>query len=65
MKLIRNQFREDGIFGQLFKDDDSFFCHTLEHAFTVSDGISRSPFPAVDPGQYLCVRGSHQLASMK
>ena len=62
MKLIRKDFRTDGIFGQLFKDDNTFFCYTLEHAFVFGD---EAPSPAVHAGSYLCVRGDHTLPHKK
>ncbi len=39
-RLIRKQYRPDGIFGELTSEDGQYFFHTLEHAYKVIDEIS-------------------------
>lgn len=58
--LTRNEYRPDGVFGQILKDGEGF-CFSLEHAYT--DGAG-GYYPKVLPGQYTCVRGIHQLEGM-
>lgn len=63
LKLVRSEFGEDGIFGQLFRtDNNSQIAFTLEHAYQQPDGTWK---PKLPDGTYVCVRGMHQLASMK
>lgn len=63
MKLIRKEFRADGIFGELRADDDTLVAVTLEHAYDSGHGDG-SFLPKVSPGEYTCVRGQHQLHGM-
>jgi len=60
LKLVRDKFRQDGIFGTLFDSSGRKIAVTLEHAYVDLTGWS----PKVPEGQYLCIRGQHQLASM-
>lgn len=53
MRLVRYDWRADGIFGRLRDDHDDQLAVTLEHSF---DGKPKLP-----AGQYLCKRGMHQL----
>lgn len=55
MKLIRTHFNADGIVGTLSNDEGDQVAVTLEHSYN-----GRPKLPA---GQYLCVRGMHQLHS--
>lgn len=62
--LTRTDFFEDGIFGNLYNDDKTLYLSTLEHAFPViPDGgsVGTTWSPIVQPGQYTCVLGAHQL----
>ncbi len=59
LKLTYNEYAEDGIFGTLrFYEDDKDFCVFLTHAYKQPDGSYK---PIVEPGQYVCVLGVHQL----
>lgn len=62
--LIRDEFREDGIFGTLLIDDTipKPIAVTLEHAYDSGNGDG-SYVPKVPVGVYLCVRGSHRIHS--
>lgn len=64
LKLSRNAFEADGVFGVLTSLDGScIVAVTLEHAFpSVAEPITYSPI--IPPGEYRCVRGPHQLAHM-
>lgn len=55
MKLVRSEYRPDGIFGQLTDAKGHPICHTLEHSY--------NNLPKLPPGQYICVRGMHKLHS--
>ncbi len=62
--LARTDFLQTGIFGNLYNDDRSLYLSTLEHAFPVipdSASLSTSWAPILQPGQYTCVLGEHQL----
>lgn len=61
MKLVRSQNRADGIFSRLFNDHGVPQCYTLEHSYANLDGTFS---PKIPNGQFICVRGMHQLASM-
>lgn len=63
LKLVRNEFRSDGIFGTLYDQNGHFFCVTLEHAYTTSVD-SESFAPKIPAGTYTCVRGMHRLEHM-
>jgi hypothetical protein len=59
--LTRTGCGADGVFGNFtFDGDSSFFMVTLEHAFQQDDGTYAPVIPA---GQYMCVRGVHQLSN--
>jgi hypothetical protein len=64
LTLKRNQYRSDGIYGELLDDRGSHLWVTLEHAYQVSD-TPRLFQPKVLGGSYDCVRGEHRLASME
>lgn len=55
--LSRDEFRSDGIFGEILDSSGNHICHSLEHAYPVgTDFVSIIPC-----GIYLCVRGVHKL----
>ena len=59
--LTRTECGSDGIFGFFtFDGDTTSFMTTLEHAFLQDDGTYAPVIPA---GQYMCVRGLHQLSN--
>lgn len=55
LKLIRKEFKDDGIFGVLITETGTVLAQTLEHSY---DGL-----PKLEPGNYTCVRGQHELHS--
>jgi Family of unknown function (DUF5675) len=61
MRIERTQFRADGIFGRMYNANGVPQAYTLEHAYENPDGTYS---PKVPPGQYICVRGQHQLEGM-
>lgn len=58
MILLRDTFVKEGIFGSIRSANDEEICKTLEHSFLRFGGVYRPAFP---PGNYLCVKGTHQL----
>lgn len=64
LKLVRNSFGQGGIFGTLIRiDTGETIAVTLEHAY-VGTNEPISYVPKLPPGEYLCVKGMHQLAHM-
>lgn len=61
LRLIRNEFLPDGIFGVLQDESGNPLAVTLEHSYLLEDG---SYAPKVGVGTYVCQRGMHQLAHM-
>jgi hypothetical protein len=61
MKLVRNSFRKDGVFGELLDDSGNVVAVTAEHAYLQDDGTVASKIPE---GTYTCQRGQHQLHGM-
>lgn len=59
--LIRNLFREDGIFGELQDQAGNPIAVTLEHAYP-DDVFGFSP--KLPQGEYICEKGPHRLAGM-
>lgn len=57
--LKRHMRRSDGIFGNIYGQDDSSICRTLEHAYSVADTDAYAPI--LQPGTYKCVRGIHRI----
>ncbi len=57
LKLERSQFREDGIFGQLFDEKGAELAVTLEHAYPDGGDF----WPKLPDGEYKCRRGTHKL----
>lgn len=68
MIAVRTDFRQDGIFSNLFAANkpEEIFCYSLEHAYNDQPpGNIPNWKPKVPPGLYLCVLGDHRLHSMK
>lgn len=61
LRVNRTQTRADGIFGELFDENNKVIAYTLEHAYLQPDGTYASKTPN---GTYTCVKGQHQLHSM-
>lgn len=60
--LIRESYRDDGIFGRLTDVFGEQIAMTLEHSYP---GINEDNYRAKIPlGNYVCIRGIHQLHSM-
>lgn len=65
LTLKRTDYTEDGVFGHLEETDSGdSVAVTLEHAYYSGNGIG-SYEPKLPPGEYLCVRGTHQLKNGK
>lgn len=66
LTLLRRDFLELGIFGELNPDDESFTLKTLEHAYiqTIVDSQPPTFLPKIPHGTYLCKRGMHILDGM-
>lgn len=63
--LIRDLYRNDGIFGEIFGDKGLRVAVTLEHSFPEWSRWADRSFKAVIPsGIYQCVRGKHRLEHM-
>lgn len=65
LKLKRTDRREDGVFGQLLRQDTGQqIAVSLEHAYDSGhgDGSYTSKIPN---GEYKCVRGMHKLHNMR
>jgi len=56
MKLIRTDFRPDGIFGKLLDDSGTQLAVTLEHSY--------NNLPKIPDGDYTCQRSQHRLHGM-
>ena len=56
MKLIRKDFRDDGIFSELRDDAGNLICVTGTHSYDKK--------PIVPCGTFKCVRGKHRLHGM-
>lgn len=56
MKLIRHDFRPDGIFGILYDAEGDQIACTLEHSY--------ADRPKLPVGTYVCIRGQHRLHDM-
>lgn len=60
LRLVRRNFRSDGVFGELTDMNDNHICFTLEHAY--ADPSAKYGYKAkVPPGSYKCVKGMHKL----
>lgn len=60
LRLVRQDYEHDGIFGTLYDDNRGAIAVTLEHAYPSSAGDG-SYVPKVPAGEYECVRGTHRL----
>lgn len=63
MILRRNSYVENGIYGTLTDESNSFHYVTLEHAYATLD-VPVKYVPKIPCGVYKCVRGIHQLENM-
>lgn len=66
MNLVikRTNYREDGIFSQIMREDTGEeLMVSLEHAYP-SDTIDNAFVPKLPPGTYICQRGMHRLHGM-
>lgn len=63
LTLTRLSFLASGIFGELDADDESFTLYSLEHSYSLPDGIEGF-YAKIKPGTYTCKRGMHQLEGM-
>lgn len=61
LKLVRKEFRQDGIFSELYDEQDNLIAHTLEHAY--DDGAGGWA-PKIPDGTFTCQRGPHRLHGM-
>jgi hypothetical protein len=62
LTLTNSNFLDTGIFGTLKDENNNFVAVTLQHAYTQGNDVYA---PKLYPGVFTCVRGDHQLASMK
>ena len=56
LHLLRQEFREDGIFSELLDDNGKLLARTLEHSFDMK--------PKLYDGEFICVRGTHKLHNL-
>lgn len=61
LKLIRKQYRFDGIFSELRDESGNLVAVTLEHAYPNDHGGFE---PKIPVGVFTCVRGAHRLRGM-
>lgn len=62
LKLIRLTPSYDGVYGELFQEDNSLVGVTLEHAYPTKEAASYVSYnPKLQDGVYTCVRGQHKL----
>lgn len=61
MKLVRDAYRFDGVFGRLFDEKDHLVAYTLEHSYIQDDKTWKPKLPS---GQFICVLGPHRLHGM-
>jgi Family of unknown function (DUF5675) len=64
LRLVRQSYEHDGIFGTLYDDSSGAICVTLEHAYPAEDGTGGYA-PKLQNGEYICVRGMHRLHDLK
>lgn len=67
LTLLRSDFLETGVFGELNPEDESFSLKTLEHAYLNLpnvEGGTPTFTPKIPAGTYTCQRGQHQLYGM-
>lgn len=62
LRLVRNQFRPDGIFGEIIGNAGKILYFTLEHSYLQDDKSTYKP--KLPNGVYTCKKGQHQLHSM-
>ena len=61
LKLKRNSFTSNGIFGILMDDNYNKIAVTLEHAYPLLNTYE----PKIPDGVYTCVRGEHELSNLQ
>src|SRR4051812_34647731 len=68
LKLVRKEFRQDGIFSELYDEQDNLIAHTLEHAYLLGGkGPGEEGYtyiPKIPNGTFTCQRGPHRLHGM-
>lgn len=57
LRLIRREFREDGVFSELKDEKGNILAQCLEHSYS---GKPKLPF-----GKFMCRRGIHKLHDLK
>lgn len=57
LKLVRNDYRADGVTSTLYDEDGNVIARTMEHAY-LNDGFYD---PKIPDGVYQCLRGLHKL----
>jgi len=62
LKLVRVEYRADGIFSDLFDEQGERIAVVLEHAYPTPSG---EYIPKLPPGEYTCRLGMHILEHMK
>lgn len=63
IELLRTDFLKTGIFGELADAGGNWMLYTLEHSYGDPNSSSYIPKLPIKTGEYLCVRGKHQLKS--
>jgi len=64
LKLIRRNYRLDGIFGELTDEDGNHICFTLEHSYADLNA-KECLSPKLPNGTYTCQKGMHRLKGMQ
>ncbi len=64
LRLVRKEYRSDGIFSELFDTEGHLIAHTLEHAYEDLTGFRKDYLPKLTAGTYKCVKGKHRLHGM-
>lgn len=65
LTLTRLKKGADGIFSELEDTDGEFVAYTLERAYAVPNSFPTEWGPKIPAGEYICIRGIHQLANGK
>lgn len=59
LRLTRNAYREDGIFGSISDENGKVLFTTGEHSYPLENAFTAK----IPKGVYICVRGIHNLAN--